>query len=139
MENKTLLVDNQLSELRRLADFLDDLGEEWELNPGLVFSLNLVLEEALTNIILYGFQDTDNHSIEMEFSRTQIDQLVVSVIDDGHPYDPTQKEDPDLSLPAEERPVGGLGIFLIKKIMDKVEYNRNNNKNFLILTKNIKS
>ncbi len=139
MENKTLLVDNQMSELRRLADFLDDLGEEWELNPGLVFSLNLVLEEALTNIILYGFQDTDKHSIEMEFSRTQIDQLVVSVIDDGHPYDPTQKEDPDLSLPAEERPVGGLGIFLIKKIMDKVEYHRNNNKNFLILTKNIKS
>ena len=139
MENKTLLVDNQMSELRRLADFLDDLGEEWELNPGLVFSLNLVLEEALTNIILYGFQDTDKHSIEMEFSRTQIDQLVVCVIDDGHPYDPTQKEDPDLSLPAEERPVGGLGIFLIKKIMDKVEYHRNNNKNFLILTKNIKS
>ena len=137
MENKTLLVDNQMSELRRLADFLDDLGEDWELNPGLVLSLNLVLEEALTNIILYGFQDTDKHTIEMDFFRPALDQLVVSVIDDGHPYDPTQKEDPDLSLPAEERPVGGLGIFLIKKIMDKVEYQRNDNKNFLILTKNI--
>jgi serine/threonine-protein kinase RsbW len=58
-------------------------------------------------------------------------------MDDGREYDPTLKADPDITLPVEERPIGGLGIFLIKKIMDQVEYLRKDNRNFLMLTKNI--
>ncbi len=139
MEIKTLFVDNQMNELSKVVDFLDELGEEWELPAGLVFSLNLVLEEALTNIILYGFEDANPHVIEIEFNKTEGDELSITLSDDGQPYDPTLKADPDLTLSVEERPIGGLGIFLIKKIMDKVEYQRNNNKNLLILTKNINS
>jgi serine/threonine-protein kinase RsbW len=139
MEIKTLLVDNQIGELTKVVDFLDVLGEEWELPVGLVFSLNLVMEEALTNIILYGFEDNNRHTIEINFSKKGEDELSITLIDDGQPYDPTLKEDPDLTLSVEERPIGGLGIFLIKRIMDKVEYQRNNNKNLLILTKNINS
>jgi len=136
MENRELLVDNQLSELTKVADFLDELGELWDLPVSLVFSLNLVLEEAMTNIISYGFSDSDHHKIEIDFKKDG-NELIISIVDDGVQYDPTLKEDPDLTLTAEERPIGGLGIFLIKKIMDKVEYQRNKNKNFLILTKNI--
>ena len=137
MEIKTLLVDNQISELSNVVDFLDELGEEWELPVGLVFSLNLVMEEALTNIILYGFEDSNQHTIEINFSKRGGDELSITLIDDGLPYDPTLKADPDITLAVEDRPIGGLGIFLIKKIMDKVEYQRNKNKNHLILTKNI--
>ena len=135
---KTLLVDNRMDELSRVVDFLDELGEEWELPAGLVFSLNLCLEEALTNIILYGFDDSNNHIIEIIFNKTAGDVLLITLIDDGQPYDPTLKADPDLTLSVEERPIGGLGIFLIKKIMDNVEYERKTNKNFLVLTKNMK-
>ena len=137
MNLKTLLIDNQMSELERVAAFLDELGEELGLSIPQVLSLNLVLEEALTNIILYAFEDQSQHSIEINF-QSEGDQLTISLIDDGLPYDPTLKEDPDVTLSAEERPIGGLGIFLIKKIMDNVEYERKTNKNFLILTKNMK-
>ena len=136
MKCKTLLIKNQIEELNRVVDYLDELGEEWDLAVPLVFSLNLVLEEALTNIILYGLDNQSEHLIEIEFKKSD-DQLYLTLIDDGIAYDPTLKADPDLSLSVEDRPIGGLGIFLIKKIMDQVEYSRKENKNFLMLTKNI--
>jgi anti-sigma regulatory factor (Ser/Thr protein kinase) len=129
---------NQIDELSRIAGFLDELAEEWDLPMPLVLSINLVLEEALTNVILYGFDDENKHTISIEFGKSG-DLLTISIIDDGHEYDPTLKEDPDITLAADERPIGGLGIYLIKKIMDIVEYQRINSKNHLILTKNIKS
>ena len=136
--NKVLRVNNQIEELTRVEGFLEDLGEEWGLQMSFVFSLNLVLEEALTNIISYGFDDDFQHTIEICFNKTG-DELSVSIIDDGHEYDPTLKTDPDITLPAADRPIGGLGIFLIKKIMDTVIYQRKENRNFLILTKKIES
>lgn len=135
---KVLRVNNQIDELTRVEVFLEELGEEWELSMPLVFSLNLVLEEALTNINDYGFDDESKHTIEIYFKKIG-DELSISIIDDGHEYDPTLKTDPDITLSAGDRPIGGLGIFLIKKIMDKVEYQRKENRNYLILTKNIES
>ncbi len=136
MKCKTLLIKNQIEELNRVVDYLDELGEEWDLAVPLIFSLNLVLEEALTNIILYGLDNQSEHIIEIEFKKSD-DQLFISLIDDGIAYDPTQKADPDLTLSVEDRPIGGLGIFLIKKIMNQVVYSRKENKNYLMLTKNI--
>ncbi len=136
MEDKTLLIDNQLDELSRVVEFLEELGEEWGLAMTLVFSLNLVLEEALTNVILYGFDNDDKHAIEINFKKVDR-ELSITIIDDGRAYDPTLKADPDITLSVDERPIGGLGIFLIKKIMDSVEYQRKENKNFLMLKKNI--
>ncbi len=136
--DKVLLVNNKIEELTKVALFMEELGEEWGLPVPLVFSLNLVLEEALTNTISYGFDDDQVHIIEVQFKKAGA-LLTITITDDGHEYDPTQKRDPDISLPAEERPIGGLGIFLIKKIMDTVRYKRANNRNNLILTKNIES
>jgi len=135
---KVLWVNNQIDELARVEVFLNELGEEWELSMPLVFSLNLVLEEALTNINDYGFDDDNKHTIEIYFKKIG-DMLSISIIDDGHEYDPTLEIDPDITLSVETRPIGGLGIFLIKKIMDKVEYQRKENRNYLMLTKNIES
>jgi len=135
-DNKVLWVDNQLDELARVAIFLEELGEQWELSMPLTLSLNLVLEEALTNIISYGLDNNSKHPIEIKFYKSN-NILTIIIIDDGKEYDPTLKADPDITLKIEERPIGGLGIFLIKKIMDSVKYQRKDNKNHLILTKNI--
>jgi anti-sigma regulatory factor (Ser/Thr protein kinase) len=134
--DKILQIRNDIDELTRVAMFLEDLSEEWGLGMPLAFSLNLVLEEALTNVISYGFDDDSEHTIEVRLKKSGA-LLSVVIVDDGHEYDPTLKADPDITLAAEERPIGGLGIFLIKKIMDTVEYQRKQNKNILILTKKI--
>ncbi|MCE5321320.1 MAG: ATP-binding protein [Bacteroidales bacterium] len=135
-DDKILLVNNKIDELTRVARFLEELGEKWNLPDPLVFNLNLVMEEALANTILYGFSDDRNHTIEIQCSKSK-SLISITIKDDGIEYDPTQKKDPDMSLPAGERPIGGLGIFLIKKIMDSVHYKRIDNINNLILTKNI--
>lgn len=137
-KEKFLRVSNQIDELTRVQVFLEELGDEWEMPVALVMSINLVMEEALTNTILYGYDDDNAHTIEVTFALNG-DHLMITLVDDGHAYDPTLKKDPDITAAAEDRNIGGLGIFLIKKIMDKVEYTRIGNENYLILTKNIKS
>ncbi|MDP3398438.1 MAG: ATP-binding protein [Bacteroidales bacterium] len=133
---KSLLVSNKIDELNRVALFLDELGTSWGLHDSLAANLNLVIEEALTNIILYGYNDSDNHIIEILLTRGD-GQISITIKDDGLEFDPTKMRDPDTTLSVEERPVGGLGIFLIKQIMDKVQYMREGKINYLILTKNI--
>jgi anti-sigma regulatory factor (Ser/Thr protein kinase) len=132
-----LRVENRLDELTRVASFLNDLGVEWTLNERLVNSLNLVLEEALSNIIMYGYKDELRHIIEIYFKNLG-DEIFISIVDDGMAYNPTLRPDPDISLGIEDRPVGGLGVFLIKKLMDSVEYLSEGNKNILNLKKNMK-
>ena len=134
--DKTLIVYNQIDELNRVAIWLEELGEEWAFSMSLVLSLNLVLEEALTNIINYGYEDEHQHVIEIQFVKAD-GLLKISIIDDGLAYDPTAKTDPDITLSVQDRPIGGLGILLIKKIMTTVDYQRIENKNHLMLTKNI--
>lgn len=136
VENKVLTVNNKIEELTRVERFLEELAHEWNLSEQLVLSLNLVIEEALTNTILYGFHDEESHVIEILFN-LNAGLISITISDDADEYDPTQKSDPDILLSAEERPVGGLGIYLIRKIMDSVQYKRINNINNLILTKNI--
>jgi serine/threonine-protein kinase RsbW len=131
---KVLHVLNQINELSRIELFLQELGEEWTLSESLILSINLVIEEAFTNIVSYGYDDNNKHTIELCFEK-YTEELKIKIIDDGHEYDPTLKAEPDITLKAEERPVGGLGIYLIRQIMDYVEYRRIENKNCLILTK----
>lgn len=135
-DRKQLILGNRVEELTKMETFLEELGTDWNLPMPLVLNLNLALEEAITNIMFYGYDDEESHTILIEFSRTD-NQLTIHIIDDGHAYDPTARPDPDITLAAEDRPIGGLGIFLIKKIMDQVEYERKENKNYLTLNKRI--
>jgi anti-sigma regulatory factor (Ser/Thr protein kinase) len=103
----------------------------------LVASLNLAIEEAATNVVLYAYQEGTG--------LIDIDALVTPhylqfvITDNGVPFDPTQQEDADITLSAEERPIGGLGIFLVRQIMDSVKYERVDNKNVLTLRKSLTS
>jgi serine/threonine-protein kinase RsbW len=133
---RRLLIRNDVKELFRISDFLEILWEDWNLPAKLMYSINLVLEEAISNIIFYAFDDDLVHLIGLEF-RLEGKQLSMILIDGGKPFDPTIKEDPDTSLSVEDRPIGGLGIFLIKQLMDKVFYERKDGKNQLSMIKSI--
>lgn len=127
-------IKNNIQQLPLLAEELEKMGEEWELDMPLVTNLNLVLEEAISNIVFYAYDDEKEHEINIAAEKND-NKVVITITDDGKPFDPTKKETPDISLPAEDRQIGGLGIFLIGKIMDTVQYKRENKKNILTLTK----
>ncbi|MCA1759035.1 MAG: ATP-binding protein, partial [Bacteroidales bacterium] len=115
---------------------IDNLSEEWPISPALTMNINLVIEEALSNIIFYAFTDNDKHEIRISVSLTN-NKLTIKITDNGISFNPLEQQQPDISLPAEERPVGGLGIFLISQIMDEMNYIRKGNQNILTLNKNI--
>jgi anti-sigma regulatory factor (Ser/Thr protein kinase) len=133
---RSIILENKMTELERIQAVIEELSEEWDISFALSNTMNLVLEEAFSNLVNYAYKDEKPHTIETRFEKRP-DRLVITLIDDSPPYDPTRKGDPDISLSAEERPIGGLGIFLIKKLMDEVEYKQVDNLNHFIMTKYI--
>ena len=106
------------------------------MDTKILFNINLALDELLTNVISYSYDDNNEHTIEVKitlFSK----ELVVTITDDGKPYHPLNAPEPDLDKTLEERKVGGLGIHFVKQIMDEIEYKTENNKNILTLKKKI--
>ena len=133
---KILVLRNEISEINRLAMFIEELGGELNLAPDLVFNLNLVLEEAVSNVILYAYPKEEHQEIVLTAKKTD-KNLIFVLKDSGKEFDPTQAPDADITLSAEERPIGGLGIFLIRQIMNQVEYQRIDGKNVLTLGKQL--
>lgn len=133
---KKLILQNEVAEISKLAIFIDELGEEFGLSPELVFNLNLVLEEAVSNVILYAYPKEEHQTISL-IAKKKGNQLIFVLTDSGKEFDPTQAPDADITLSAEERPIGGLGIFLIRQIMNTVEYQRIDGKNVLTLGKEL--
>ena len=105
-------------------------------NNQLIFNLNLVLEEAVSNVILYAYPQGEQQEIVLT-AQTSDKSLIFVLTDSGKEFDPTQVPDTDVTLSAEEREIGGLGIFLIRQIMDKVDYQRREGKNVLTLCKHL--
>jgi len=135
-KNKQFVIENQVSEISFLAGKIDELADEWNIPETLAMNINLAVEEAVSNIIFYAFADSRKHEIEISLSFCE-NQLSITITDDGVPFNPLEQQQPDLTLSAEERPVGGLGIFLISQIMDKMDYTRKGNYNILTLKKTI--
>jgi anti-sigma regulatory factor (Ser/Thr protein kinase) len=134
--NKHFVIENRIEELSALAEGIDDLAEKWDLSQALAMNINLVIEEALSNIIFYAFTDYDKHEIKISVSLNN-NMLIIKITDNGIPFNPLEQQQPDINLPAEDRPVGGLGIFLISQIMDEMHYDRQKNHNILTLNKSI--
>ena len=133
---KKLVLKNEISEISKLAAFIEELGEELDLIPDLVFNLNLVLEEAVSNVILYAYPKGEQQEISLS-ANVSDNNLVFVLTDSGKEFDPTQAPDADITLSAEERQIGGLGIFLIRQIMNQIEYQRIDGKNVLTLGKQL--
>jgi serine/threonine-protein kinase RsbW len=133
-KRKYFVIENQIMELPVLAEKIEKIAGKWELPVSLVMPVNLVLEEALSNIIFYGFQDKEKHKIKISVSFIP-GTLTIRIRDNGIPFNPSLQKQPDITLSSDERPVGGLGIFLISKIMDNVLYTRRKDLNILTLNK----
>ena len=132
---KTLRIKNDIHELSMMNQFLEEAGEELGLSTAFM-SLNLVMEEAVSNIIFYAYKGDVEDAVDISLVR-EGGELIVTLIDHGIAFDPTLRKDPDITLSAEDRPIGGLGIFLIKKIMDEVSYQRVDERNVFIMKKKI--
>lgn len=133
---QSFVISNKVEELTVLASNVDEIADRWNLSAQVSMNIDLALEEAVSNIIFYAFTDKENHEIRIDISLSGKD-LKLRIEDEGIPFDPTIVKKPDINLPAEERPVGGLGIFLVSEIMDSVSYTREDGKNILVMNKKI--
>ncbi len=127
---------NNLVELDRLCQNCESVGKSIGMSKKLIFEMNLALDELFTNIISYGFKDDKEHIIKIDISADK-NELLMRIEDDGIPFNPITAEEPDLEYRIEECKIGGLGIHLIKELMDEVRYERVNDANILYLKKNI--
>jgi len=128
---------SKLSELNTLCRHLEDCGSVMELPQKCLFEINLGLDELFTNIISYGFEDEAEHQIKFSLAKDE-QTLVVQVEDDGKPFNPLEAASPAVPDDPDDLDsinIGGLGIHLVKKIMDEIDYQRVKGRNRLILKK----
>ena len=132
----TLALKNNIEEINRLHSFIEEVGEAFALPMKTVMNLNLVLEEAVTNVIMYAYPKEEHEYIHLT-AKEQEGKLIFILTDSGKAFDPTQAPDADITLSTDDRQIGGLGIFLIRKIMNEVKYERIDGKNVLTLEKEL--
>ena len=133
---KSIVLANEISEISRLGDFIEDMGNEFSLAPDVIFNLNLVLEEAVVNIINYAYPKEEHEFIYLS-AKMHDGSIVIVLTDTGKEFDPTMAPEADVTLSADDRQIGGLGIFLIRQIMNEVRYERIDGKNVLTLEKKL--
>ncbi|MCX7019700.1 MAG: ATP-binding protein [bacterium] len=131
-----VVLKNDLSEIQRLSVLAETFSGEQALPSSALFDMNLVLEEIISNVIKYAYNDDGAHQIMVRL-RVHGDELSIEVEDDGLPFNPLEAPTPDITQPLEERPIGGLGLHLVKKIMDTIQYSRTNGINHLVMRKRI--
>ncbi len=135
-QKPALIMRNDIQQIPSLPDWIDSLGIPQELN----MPINLALEEAVSNVMLYAYPNIKSGIVIVEFARSTDDDgehILFTISDSGIPFDPTQQEEADISLSAEDRAIGGLGIHLVRKLMDRITYRREDEKNVLTLIKKI--
>ena len=133
---KSIILANDISEISRLYEFVEEVGNDFELSSDIVFNLNLVLEEAVVNIINYAYPKEEHESIYLS-ARMHEGSIVLVLTDTGKEFDPTAAPEADVTLSADDRQIGGLGIFLIRQMMNEVKYERIEGKNVLTLEKKL--
>jgi anti-sigma regulatory factor (Ser/Thr protein kinase) len=129
-------IKNDLSEMTTLREAVQDFSEQNQLTPDIVFVLDLCMEELVTNVIKYGYDQPAQHQIQVNLSLDE-GLLLLEIADDGKPFDPTRIPEPELDVPLEERQIGGLGIHLVRNYVDSMEYRRERDHNITTLKKRI--
>lgn len=130
-----LTLHNNIEQIALLPEYLEAVAKKAQLDHEAIFNLNLALEEAVSNVILYAYPEGTDNVIDID--ATVDGKRVTFVISDtGKPFDPTTKEEVDINAEMSQRPIGGLGIHLVRTIMDTVSYERKEEKNILTIIKN---
>lgn len=134
---KELTIPAQVENLGAVTDFVNEQLEAYNCPMKAQMQLDLAIDELFSNIAHYAYHpQTGPATIRVEVEEEPL-AVILTFIDNGMPYDPLAAKEPDITLPAEERPVGGLGIFLVKKTMDEISYEYKDGQNILRIRKNM--
>ena len=133
---RIIKITNRLEEVPQMMASIEDICTEEGIDEMTILGINLALEEAVVNVVNYAYPEGTVGDIEMEMNA---DAKAITFIlrDHGKPFDPTAAKEVDITLSAEERQIGGLGIHLIRNYMDEVKYDYCDGQNVLTLVKNI--
>ena len=136
-ESSRLVIVNDIDELKTIEGRLNELSESWDITSKAVFEIMLALEELVSNTIFYGYDDDDEHTIVLSFHLNG-DALTISIEDNGVAFNPLDAETPNIDDTVENRRIGGLGIHLVRNLMDSVDYKRHNDMNCVTIVKTIR-
>lgn len=135
---RKLTLNNDVSETPKIAEFMDAIVGETGIDMALANSMNLAIEEAVVNVMNYAYPKGQSGKVLLEAYANE-ERLKFVITDSGTPFDPTSTAEPDVNADLDERPIGGLGIFLVRQLMDSVNYERVNGENILTLRKNLQT
>ncbi len=133
---RTLTLPNDIQEVPQLAAFVDEVCEALGFDEMDTLQMNLAIEEAVVNVMSYAYPEGTKGNVDISAQKEGGD-LVFVISDSGKPFDPTAKGEVDTTLPAEERSIGGLGIHLVRHLMDSIGYEYKDGHNVLTLKKKL--
>ena len=128
---------NDVNEIARLCDEVKKFCEENGVSDEKYHDIVLILDEIVTNVINYAYPDGGTHTFTLDLRKEGDDRISMKLSDDGIPFDPLARDNPDTESSLEERQIGGLGIFIVKQLSEVVEYSRTDDKNHLSVTVSI--
>jgi len=131
-----VVLTNKPGDRQRLVEQLQAFAREMQLPKAALQAADLALEEHLTNVINYGYEDKGTHEILVRLE-IEAGALLVEVFDDGRPFNPLQRPEVDTTVPLDEKPIGGLGVHLMRKFMDELDYRREDGKNVFRMRKKL--
>ena len=134
MPHLTVDLRNRIDDLPKLTGMLAQCGERFGIPEPLIHQLELALDEIVTNVISYAYSDDAAHLIRVDVG-VQDNEITAVVEDDGVPFNPLERAAPVTTAAIEDRAIGGLGIHLVRELMDRVHYDRVGNRNRLTITR----
>ena len=134
---KQIKVKADTAELDNVLSFADTILEELGCSVKAQMQIDIAIEEIFVNIAHYAYPEAEGEAVIYVEPGEGSSSVTITFEDEGIPYDPLKNEDPDITLSADDRPIGGLGIFMVKKSMDEVSYEYKDGKNRLTIKKNI--
>ena len=134
---RNLLLQNDVGQVPKLTAFVDDVCEAMGFDATTTMKMNLAIEEAVVNVMNYAYPQGTIGDIHIEAQANDV-RLKFIIADNGVPFDPTAQKETDTTLSVEDRPIGGLGIHLVRQLMDSINYERADGKNILTLRKKLK-
>ncbi|MBQ7488730.1 MAG: ATP-binding protein [Clostridia bacterium] len=132
-----LKVEAKVDNLTTVLEFIDELLEQMECSMKTQMQIDVAVEEMFVNVASYAYGDDVGMATIVVDERQNPHAVAITIIDTGVPYDPLAKEDPDVTLSANERQIGGLGIYMVKKSMDDVLYEYTDGQNIFTMIKNL--
>ena len=135
--NRSITLHNDIQEVPQLATFVEEVCEDIGFDTSTTMQMNLAIEEAVVNVMEYAYPSDVQGEVRINAVANDV-RLKIIISDDGMPFDPTTRGEVDTTLSADERGIGGLGIYLVRRIMDSINYERVNGQNVFTLRKRLK-